>query len=153
MLLVDCGSTATFTSLISGPATALTDSDGVNAAIYFPWLNAPDPLLGSRLRAFPPCGFIAGIYARTDSTRGVWKAPAGTEASLTGAASVAVPLTDGQNGVLNPQAINCIRNLPVYGIVSWGARTLNGSAPLALNADAAFSLADTSCYVTSETYE
>jgi len=126
MLLVDSASNATFTSLQSGPATTLTGADGLNAAFYFPWLNAPDPLLGNRLRALPPCGFIAGIYARIDGTRGVWKAPAGTEASLTGAASVVVPLTDGQNGVLNPQAINCIRNFPVYGIVSWGARTLNG---------------------------
>lgn len=127
MLLVDCGSAATFTSLQNGPATTLTGADGLNAAFYFPWVNAPDPLLGNRLRAFPPCGFIAGIYARTDGTRGVWKAPAGTEASLTSAAALTVPLTDGQNGVLNPQAINCIRNFPVYGIVSWGARTLNGN--------------------------
>ena len=127
MLLVDCASNASLSSLTSGPNTALTGADGVNAAFYFPWVNAADPLLGSRLRAFPPCGFIAGIYARTDSNRGVWKAPAGTEASVTGAASVTVPLTDPQNGVLNPQAINCIRALPVYGIVSWGARTLNGN--------------------------
>jgi hypothetical protein len=127
MLLVDCESTAIFTSVKNGPSTTLTGVDGINAAFYFPWLNAPDPLLGNRPRAFPPCGFIAGIFARTDSTRGVWKAPAGTEASLTGASSVVVPLTDAQNGVLNPQAINCIRNFPVYGIVSWGARTLNGN--------------------------
>ena len=127
MLLVDSGSAVKFTDLISGPDTQLTGANGVNAAFYFPWLNAPDPLLGGRLRAFPPCGFMAGIYARTDGTRGVWKAPAGTEASVTGAAAVVVPLTDLQNGVLNPQAINCIRNFPVYGIISWGARTLNGN--------------------------
>jgi phage tail sheath protein FI len=126
MLLVDCADNATLTTLQNGP-TGLTGTDGVNAAFYFPWLNAPDPLLGSRLRAFPPCGFIAGIYARTDTTRGVWKAPAGTEASVTGAASVTVQLTDKENGVLNPQAINCLRSFPVYGIVSWGARTLNGN--------------------------
>ena len=127
MLLVDCTSDATLSSLQNGPDTTLTGAYGINSAFYFPWLNAPDPLLGNRPRAFPPCGFIAGIYARTDSNRGVWKAPAGTEASLTGASAVIVPLTDSQNGVLNPQAINCIRNLPVYGIVSWGARTLNGN--------------------------
>jgi uncharacterized protein len=127
ILLVDCESSATLSTLTSGPDTGLTGVDGVNAAFYFPWLNAPDPLLENRLRAFPPCGFIAGIYARTDSTRGVWKAPAGTEASVTGAAGVTVLLTDKENGVLNPQAINCIRNFPVYGIVSWGARTLNGN--------------------------
>jgi phage tail sheath protein FI len=127
MLLVDSPVDATLTSLQNGPPTTLTGADGINAAFYFPWLNAADPLLGNRPRVFPPCGFIAGIYARTDATRGVWKAPAGTEASLTGASSVAVPLTDNQNGVLNPQAINCIRNFPVFGTVSWGARTLNGN--------------------------
>jgi phage tail sheath protein FI len=127
MLLVDCEDTATLMGLSGGPDTGLTGVDGVNAAFYFPWLNAPDPLLGNRLRAFPPCGFMAGIYARTDGSRGVWKAPAGTEASVTGAASVTVPLTDKENGVLNPQGINCLRNFPVYGIVSWGARTLNGN--------------------------
>lgn len=126
MLLVDCEATATLTTLQNGPS-GLTGVDGVNAAFYFPWLNAPDPLLGNRLRAFPPCGFMAGIYARTDSTRGVWKAPAGAEASVTGASSVTVPLTDKENGVLNPQAINCLRSFPVFGIVSWGARTLNGN--------------------------
>jgi len=127
MLLADSASDATFTSLQNGPPTTLTGVDGINGAFYFPWLNAPDPLLGNRPRAFPPCGFIAGIYARTDATRGVWKAPAGTEASVTGASAVTVPLTDNQNGVLNPQAINCIRNFPVFGIVAWGARTLNGN--------------------------
>jgi phage tail sheath protein FI len=127
MLLVDCPVDATLTSLQNGPPTTLTGADGINAAFYFPWLNAADPLLGNRPRIFPPCGFIAGIYARIDATRGVWKAPAGTEASVTGASAVAVPLTDNQNGVLNPQAINCIRNFPVYGIVAWGARTLNGN--------------------------
>ncbi|HUL53027.1 MAG TPA: phage tail sheath C-terminal domain-containing protein [Opitutaceae bacterium] len=126
-LIADCDSDASFSSVQGGPPTQLTGVDGLNAAFYFPWLNAPDPMQENRLRAFPPCGFIAGIYARTDSSRGVWKAPAGTEASVTGAASVVVPLTDKENGVLNPQAINCVRNFPVYGIVAWGARTLNGN--------------------------
>ena len=127
MLLVDSPVDATLTSLQNGPPTTLTGADGINAAFYFPWLNAADPLLGNRPRVFPPCGFIAGIYARIDATRGVWKAPAGTEASVTGASGVSVPLTDNQNGVLNPQAINCIRNFPVFGTVAWGARTLNGN--------------------------
>jgi hypothetical protein len=127
MLLVDSPVDATLTSLQNGPPTTLTGADGINAAFYFPWLNAADPLLGNRPRVFPPCGFVAGIYARIDGTRGVWKAPAGTEANVTGATKVNVPLTDNQNGVLNPQAINCIRNFPVFGIVAWGARTLNGN--------------------------
>jgi phage tail sheath protein FI len=104
----------------------LTGDDSINAAFYFPWVNAPDPLQENRPRAFPPCGFVAGLYARTDASRGVWKAPAGTEASLSGVTGVTVPLTDKENGVLNPQAIDCIRTFPIYGTVIWGARTLQG---------------------------
>ena len=78
------------------------------------------------MRAFPPCGFVAGIYARTDSTRGVWKAPAGSEASLSGAVGLLIAMSDPENGQLNPRAINCLRTLPVYGNVVWGARTLHG---------------------------
>jgi hypothetical protein len=69
---------------------------------------------------------VAGLYARTDANRGVWKAPAGTEASLTGVIGVKTSLTNEENGVLNPMAINCIRKFPIYGTVSWGARTLHG---------------------------
>jgi hypothetical protein len=79
------------------------------------------------LRSFPPSGFVAGIYARTDVTRGVWKAPAGVDASLTGVSGVTVPLTDLENGTLNIRGINCIRNFAVYGTVAWGARTLRGN--------------------------
>jgi phage tail sheath protein FI len=57
----------------------------------------------------------------------VWKAPAGTDASLRGVTGVADPLTDNENGVLNPSAVNCIRSFPVYGTILWGARTLRGN--------------------------
>jgi phage tail sheath protein FI len=67
------------------------------------------------------------VYAKTDASRGVWKAPAGTDASLSGVASAAEVLTDDQNGILNPQAVNCIRTFPVYGTIVWGARTLRGN--------------------------
>jgi hypothetical protein len=126
-LIVDCVKTATFSSLQSGPSTTLTGTDSINAAFYFPWVNAPDPLTEGRTRLFPPCGMVAGIYARTDSQRGVWKAPAGTEASLTGITSLATSLTDGEQGFLNPKGINVLRNFPVYGPVVWGARTLAGN--------------------------
>jgi phage tail sheath protein FI len=125
-LIADCEQTATFNSMKNGPAN-LTGKDSINAAFYFPWINAPDPRQANRLREFPPCGFVSGLYAQTDAQRGVWKAPAGTEASLTGAAGVTQPLTDGENGVLNVQAINCIRSFPVYGTIIWGARTLQGN--------------------------
>jgi phage tail sheath protein FI len=125
--IADCARDDNFTALKSGPNTQLTGDAATNAAFYFPWLLAGDPLQQGSPRAFPPCGFVAGVYARTDSTRGVWKAPAGTDASVTGASDVAVSLTDGENGVLNLQAVNCIRNFKVYGTVVWGARTLQGN--------------------------
>lgn len=126
-LITDCVEEDDFSDLIGGPDGSMTGADSINAAFYFPWIKAPDPLQENRPREFPPCGFVAGIYARTDATRGVWKAPAGTDASLTGAVGVKENLTDGENGVLNPQAINCIRTFPVYGTIVWGARTLQGS--------------------------
>jgi hypothetical protein len=104
----------------------ITGTDATNAAIYFPWVRAPDPLQQNALRAFPPCGFVAGTYARTDGTRGVWKAPAGSDASLSGAAGLVITMSDRENGQLNPRGINCLRTLPVFGHVVWGARTLQG---------------------------
>jgi uncharacterized protein len=100
---------------------------GKNAALYFPRPQIADPLDDFRLRAVAPSGTVAGLYARIDATRGVWKAPAGTEATLRGVQKLETILTDAQNGALNPLAINCLRNFPVYGVVSWGARTLEGS--------------------------
>ncbi|WP_262700262.1 MULTISPECIES: phage tail sheath family protein [Streptomyces] len=97
-----------------------------HAALYFPQLRLTDPLTG-RLRAFPPSGALAGVMARTDGERGVWKAPAGTEARLAGVYSLAVQLTDRENGLLNPLGINCLRTFPVVGPLVWGARTLRGA--------------------------
>jgi len=102
-----------------------------NAAIYFPRPDLADPLNGFRLRASAPSGTMAGLYARIDATRGVWKAPAGTEASLAGVQKLEYKLTDPENGVLNPLAINCLRTFPVYGPVGWGARTLMGADQIA----------------------
>ena len=102
-----------------------------NAAIYFPRIHIADPLEQGRLRAFPTCGALAGLYARTDAARGVWKAPAGTEASLRGVQKLDYLLTDPENGVLNPLGINAIRTFPVYGTVAWGGRTLEGADALA----------------------
>ncbi|SFN70074.1 phage tail sheath family protein [Nitrosospira briensis] len=128
-LIADCAKDHTYDKLkeAAEPNSSLTGVDSINAAFYFPWVVAPDPLRQNRPREFPPCGFVAGLYARTDSTRGVWKAPAGIDASLTGVLGVKSTLTDNENGVLNPKAINCIRTLPIYGTVLWGARTLQGN--------------------------
>ena len=98
-----------------------------NAAFYYPWIQAPDALDQNRPHDFPPCGFVAGLYARTDSNRGVWKAPAGIETSLTGVIGVSVPLNDADNGILNPAAVNCIRTFNIYGTIIWGARTTDGN--------------------------
>ena len=101
-----------------------------NAALYYPRVLVPDPQNSFRLRSFGPSGTIAGLCARTDSTRGVWKAPAGTEANLVNVPQLDYSLTDGENGVLNPLGINCLRNFPVFGNVCWGARTLEGADQL-----------------------
>jgi len=102
-----------------------------NAALYFPYLRQPDPLQENRLADFAPCGAVAGIMARTDGQRGVWKAPAGNDATLNGVVELTVKLTDGENGQLNPLAVNCLRSFPVTGRVVWGARTLSGADQLA----------------------
>ncbi|MEK9141321.1 MAG: phage tail sheath subtilisin-like domain-containing protein [Nitrospirota bacterium] len=127
-LIADCAQAAKLDDFsASGPNSNLTGDNAINAAFYFPWVTASDSLQENRPGEYPPCGFVAGLYARTDSNRGVWKAPAGTEASLTGVLGVKTALTNDENGVLNPKAVNCIRNFPVYGTVLWGARTLQGN--------------------------
>ena len=91
----------------------------------------PDPLNNYNLRTFAPSGVVAGVYAATDGSRGVWKAPAGISATLVGVQSLIYTLTDAENGVLNPLGLNCFRTFPVYGRVLWGARTLQGADALA----------------------
>jgi phage tail sheath protein FI len=98
-----------------------------NAAIYFPQIAYADPLDGYRVRNIPTSGTVAGVIARTDGARGIWKAPAGTEAALRGAQGLSYTLTDQENGVLNPLGINCLRSFPVHGRIVWGARTLKGA--------------------------
>ena len=108
-------------------ALNLTGTFARNAAIYFPRVVESDPLMSGQIDTFVPCGMIAGIWARTDVQRGVWKAPAGLDASLNGIQGLSVTLTDAENGMLNPLGINCLRSFPVNGKVIWGARTLRGA--------------------------
>jgi uncharacterized protein len=95
------------------------------AAVYFPWINIPDPLNSGQLRLTPPSGSVAGLFARTDIS-GIWKSPAGTSANLAGVSGVSYNLTASENEVLNALGINCLRVFPT-GTVAWGARTLEGA--------------------------
>jgi hypothetical protein len=115
---------------LQAPNTAAVIRDE-NVAAYFPRIRAADPLQNNRVRAFPNSGAIAGLYARTDGTRGVWKAPAGTEATLRGVQGLEYTLTDPENGVLNPLGLNSLRVFPAFGPVCWGARTRRGADQLA----------------------
>jgi hypothetical protein len=109
----------------------LTGIDSRNAALFFPRVLQADPLRKGQIDSFVPCGIVAGVMARTDNTRGVWKAPAGLDASLNGIQGLDVNLNDAENGMLNPLGINCLRSFPVYGRVVWGSRTLRGADQLA----------------------
>jgi hypothetical protein len=98
----------------------LVPTDG---ALYFPWIRVA-PLPDSDCCVVPPCGHIAGIYARTDAQIGVHKAPA--NAVVEGALDVQTQLTDADQSQLNEAGVNCIRSFPGRGIRVWGARTLSG---------------------------
>jgi phage tail sheath protein FI len=114
---------------ITGIAALGTRS--LNAAVFFPRLRQPNPLRDNQIETFVPCGAVAGVFARTDAQRGVWKAPAGLEATLVGVPGLSVMLTDAENGELNPRGINCLRVMPAAGRLVWGARTLQGDDRLA----------------------
>ncbi len=95
-------------------------------AVYFPWIQALDPSGASpEPILLPPSGYIAGLFARIDGKRGVWKAPAGTEATINGAVGLSINLTDTEQGNLNKINVNCLRRFASAGIVSWGARTVS----------------------------
>lgn len=112
----------------------LTDNAGLrhkNASTYFPRPKISDPLNQGRLRSVGASGTMAGLYARTDGERGVWKAPAGTEVRLLNVQDLDYALTNGENGALNPLGVNALRTFPVFGNIAWGARTLDGADQLA----------------------
>lgn len=95
-------------------------------AVYWPWVQVSDPVGAGRdaVLAVPPSGHVAGLYARTDARRGVWKAPAGVEATLLGIRTLDYKLLDGHQDDLNPKGLNALRLVPSAGAVVWGARTL-----------------------------
>jgi Bacteriophage tail sheath protein len=112
------------TGMNKSPTDIVTSSK--NAQVFFPRLYQPNPFNDNRYEPFVPSGAVAGIMARTDTQRGVWKAPAGLETTMVGVPSLAVDLTDLENGDLNPIAVNCLRNKVGVGRVVWGSRTLQG---------------------------
>jgi phage tail sheath protein FI len=101
-----------------------------HAAVFFPRIMEPDPLQSDTLAAFAPCGAVAGVIARIDSQRGVWKAPAGVTAQLEGVSSLQFMITNSDNSRLNSLGVNCLRNMPAVGNAVWGSRTLQGGDAL-----------------------
>ena len=99
------------------------------ATLYYPWLTVNNPVAtnGNKKIEIPPCGHMAGIWARTDSTRGVWKAPANEQ--VLGVLDVVTPITKGEQEILNPNGINAIRAFGAGGLKVWGARTLSDTDP------------------------
>jgi hypothetical protein len=101
-----------------------------STAVYFPRVVAVDPLLNGATRVMPNSGFMAGVWAETDTMVGVWKAPAGLDAGINGIFGLQVTMNDAENGELNPLGVNCLRTFPIGGSVVWGARTLRGADQL-----------------------
>jgi phage tail sheath protein FI len=101
-----------------------------NGALYFPFLKSNDPATGNPLLV-PPSGFVAGVIAREDTNRGVWKAPAGYEALVSNTTGVAPSgrMTDPRQGTLNPLGVNVLRTFPGIGTIVFGARTLVAANP------------------------
>jgi phage tail sheath protein FI len=125
IFLVDPPNAATRPNNAIGPIQGKVILNKKNAAAFFPLLLASNPLSGM-IEEFVPCGAVAGVFARTDAQRGVWKAPAGIDAGLSGVSGLTYTLTDPENGLLNKEAVNCLRTFPTIGRVVWGARTMDG---------------------------
>jgi hypothetical protein len=118
---------------ISGDNAPVTIPDSKNAALYFPYLLSPDPLTGQQnnlatgtVNEIPPGPTVTGIFAKTDLTRGVWKAPAGFQATTNNTNGVVERgrMTNMRQGLLNPIGVNCLRDFPNIGTAVFGARTL-----------------------------
>lgn len=99
--------------------------DSAFATLYYPWITVDNPVgvNGDKEVLVPPCGHVAGVWARTDATRGVWKAPAND--TIRGVLDVERAVTQNEQSLLNPLGINCIRPFGTRGIRIWGARTLS----------------------------
>jgi uncharacterized protein len=132
LALVDAPASWADTAAVTA-ANAITGvvSRNENGAMFFPRLNMTNPTRDNRIEAFAPAGAVAGVMARTDADRGVWKSPAGLDATLSGVLDLAVKLNDRENGAINQLGVNCLRNFVNIGPTVWGARTLKGADSLA----------------------
>lgn len=131
MLLIDPPSSWANYEAAASLAGGYVSLRTTNTAFFFPRIIASDPLQEGRARSFAPSGAIAGVYARTDSSRGVWKAPAGIEATLAGAQGLTATLSQPESGVVNAQGVNALMMIPSVGPAIWGARTGRGADVLA----------------------
>lgn len=123
--VLDGLSTATVTSI----QTERNAYNSENGALFFPWIKVSDPIAkgADKTRYIPVGGHVAGVFARVDGLRGVFKAPAGVDASVRGAIECKVVVDDANQDLLNPKGINVIRPLTGAGIVVWGSRTLSAN--------------------------
>ena len=128
-LVADCAADASMASLRQGAAAALVDSpDAAWSALYAPWIVVSNPAHPGSTVAVPPSGAVAGAIARVDSTRGIWRSPAGRDAPLPVAIDVTVPTAHADRDVLNARGINVLaRFTGVPSVLVWGGRTLAGA--------------------------
>jgi uncharacterized protein len=128
------GSLPDFRDLVKTTVEDPSQPRSKNAALYFPYLRSSDPVSGGATNLvtakpyeIPPAPTVAGIFARTDIARGVWKAPAGFQAMTNNTLGVVErgQMTDARQGLLNPLAVNCLRDFPNVGTVVFGSRTLD----------------------------
>jgi phage tail sheath protein FI len=111
----------------SSPDDVLTQRSRLRSpdgSLYYPWIRIASPSADPGTMLVPPCGHVAGVFARVDRTAGVHKAPANEV--LEGVVDLERPVTDDIQGRLNPVGVNCLRSFPARGIRVWGARTLSG---------------------------
>ena len=130
-LLVDTLPNVTDANAAEAWKSTVVSFQSNHSAAYFPYIRVDDPLMPGSTRFHPPSGALAGVFARTDSNVGVWQAPAGTDAFIAGAYGPSVVLSDNEQGLLNPIGLNAIRQFPIFGTVSFGSRTIDGSDALA----------------------
>ncbi|ASJ74299.1 phage tail sheath family protein [Granulosicoccus antarcticus] len=127
LLIIDPPSSWTSGSQVVADMTAGRIINSPSALIYFPRLQQKNPLLDNQTQTFVPCGAVAGTIARMDEQTGVWNSPAGVSARIMGIDDLSASVSSSEYSQLNVLGVNCLRNLPRYGHVIWGARTLHSS--------------------------